>query len=340
MKADRRSGVAPSSGAQALGRRPGRGRLDTVRADFFLDPSERLSERERAVMTAMLHGLVVELAERIRAELPGRHEAPQAEHDLVADLNRAGLLDEPELIALLLRRAEEERIAGAASARAGRSEARVLQGLVGHENGQVSAAAMALILARGRRRDRFGQGLLAFDDLPVGLAATLVHRVAAAVKAESGHADRAFTASSAALINSYEPARSVEALADVLAANLAEANVLDDALLLASANEGDIALLAHMLAHSAGVSGAIAEAELLSADPSSIIRLLRMAKVPRQVAAGILAAIGDLLGVDDPAAALAMFAALKEAEIEEAHVLLTSDPAYRSALAMIEVRRG
>jgi hypothetical protein len=62
--------------------------------------------------------------------------------------------------------------------------------------------------------------------------------------------------------------------------------------------------------------------------------------VPRRVAAGILAAIGDLLGVDDPAAALALFAGLKDAEVEDAHVLLTSDAAYRSALAMLEAHRG
>ena len=291
-------------------------------------------------MSAMLHSLVVELAERIRAELPRAAPARDGDHDLVAELNRFGLLDEPELIALLLRRAEEERIAAAATARAGRSEARVLQGLVGHENGQVSAAAMALILARSRRRDRFGQCLLAFDDLPESTAAALVHRVAAAVKAQGGHGDRAVTASSAALIAAYDRAKSVETLADALAAALAEATFLDDALLLASAHEGDVALLAHLLAHPAEVSGTIAEAELLSGDPSSIITLLRMAKVSRQVAAGILAAIGDLLGVDDPAAALALFAALKDAEIDEAHVLLTSDPAYRSALALLETHHG
>ena len=291
-------------------------------------------------MSAMLHGLVVELAERIRAELPRSKRAADGDHDLAADLNRAGLLDEPELIALLLRRAEEERIAAAASARAGRSGARVLQGLVGHEAGEVSAAAMALILARSRRRDRFGQSLLAFDDVPASIAATLVHRVAAAVKAEGGHSDRAITASAAKLIAAYDPAKSVEALADSLAVALAEAGVLDDALLLASAHEGDVALLAHLLAHPAEISGAIAEAELLSGDSWSIITLLRMARVSRQVAAGILAAIGDLLGIDDPAAALATFAALKDPEVDEAHVLLTSDPAYRAALALLETHDG
>ena len=340
MKANQRSSAALAGGAQALGRRPGGGRLATVRADFFLDPAERLSERERALMSGMLHCLVAEIAERLSAELPGAESGGERDHELVAELNRAGLLDEPELIALLLRRAEAERVGAAASARAGRSEARVLQGLVGHDNDAVSAAAMALILARGRRRDRFGKCLLAFDDLPLGLAGTLAHRVAAALKASSGLDDRAVVASSAALIADHDPAKSADTLAASLAAALAENGALDDALLLAAAHEGDVALLAHSIAHEARIPGGTAEAELLSSDPNSIVMLLRMARVSRQVAAGILAAIGDLLGVHDPADALKLFASLKDVEVEEAHVLVTSDPAYRSALALLEANRG
>ena len=339
MKANQRSSAAPVSGAQALGRRPGGGRLATVRADFFLDSAERLSERERALMSGMLHCLVAEIAERLSAQLPGL-ELGEGAHNLVADLNAAGLLDEPELIALLLRRAEEQRIATAASARAGRSEARVLQGLVGHDNDAVSAAAMALILARGRRRDRFGKCLLAFDDLPLGLAAMLVHRVAAALKASSSLDDRSIVSSGVDVIAAHDPAKSVETLAASLATALAGVGALDDALLVAAAHEGDVALLAHLLAHQAGIPGGTAEAELLSSDPSSIVMLLRMAQVSRPVAAGILAAIGDLLGVHDPAAALKEFASLKDPGVEEAHVLVSSDPAYRSALALLEANRG
>ena len=85
---------------------------------------------------------------------------------LVDRLSGAGLLDRAGLVRLLLRRADEERIATGAKSRAGRREARVIQGLVSHRDGAVAAAAMALIIARGRRRDRFGQCLLHFDDLP------------------------------------------------------------------------------------------------------------------------------------------------------------------------------
>ena len=101
---------------------------------------------------------------------------------LIEQLSASRLLDDPGLMAMLLRRADEERIATAATARTGRREARVLQGLVSHDDGSVSAAAMALILARGRRRDRFGQCLVAFDDLHQATAEALVAVIAAALR--------------------------------------------------------------------------------------------------------------------------------------------------------------
>src|SRR3954447_13396732 len=179
-------GAAPGDAAPAPARGAGRDRLHTVRADFFLNPAERLTEQERALMTAMLHCLIGDIADALRAVLPTIAIPANDEGNLavIEQLTSAGLLDRTGLMRRLLRRADEERIATGAKARIGRREARVRQGLVSHSDGAVAAAAMALIIARGRRRDRFGQCLLHFDDLPRDEARILVQSIAAAFRHE------------------------------------------------------------------------------------------------------------------------------------------------------------
>src|SRR5437660_5744461 len=205
--------AASAADGNGPARLAGRGRLPTVRRDFFLDPAKRLTEQERALMTAMLRCLVGDVAAAVRAALPSGRAAANDEGDaaLIQQLTGAGLLDEPELMALLLRRADEERIAMSARARSGRREARVLQGLVSHDYGAVAAAAMALILARGRRRDRFGQCLIAFDDLSAASADVLVHSVAAGLRHELGaargasSADFELTQASDTVLDAHDP---------------------------------------------------------------------------------------------------------------------------------------
>src|SRR6185295_18901448 len=178
--------AAPAADHDAPAYAARRDRLSTVRSDFFLDSATRLTEQERALMTAMLHCLVGDVADDIRSALPKGWAAANDESnlDLIEVLTRSRLLDDPALMALLPRRADEERITNGARARSGRHDPRILQGLVSHENGAVSAAAMALILARGRRRDRFGQCLVAFDDLTPASARTVVHAIAAVLRQE------------------------------------------------------------------------------------------------------------------------------------------------------------
>src|SRR3954463_16383044 len=85
-------------------------RLASVRRDFFLDPAYRLTEQERALMTAMLHDLVGKVAGEILAAMPGNGiHAPEAAA-LAMRLSATGLLDRDELVFLLLRRADEHRI--------------------------------------------------------------------------------------------------------------------------------------------------------------------------------------------------------------------------------------
>jgi len=339
--------AADAPGGQAPARAAGRGRLSTVRADFFLNPGERLTEQERALMTAMLHCLVGDIAAEVRAALPrGWLGANDDNAAIVAGLTRAGLLDNPDLMALLLRRADEERIGTACRARGGRREARVLQALVSSENGAVSAAAMALILARGRRRDRFGQCLVGFDDLSPATANRLVHAIAAALRADlvashgAAAADAELSGTAADLVARHDHSRGVDALMRNLAAVLDESGALTDELLLACAQDGEVGFVAEALGRRSGVTGAVAFDELLSGNPRRAMALLRMGVVSRELSAGLLASVGDLLGLSDPGAAIGVFDTMTPDEVQDAAAWLGAAPAYRSALRQLGTANG
>jgi hypothetical protein len=339
--------AAPAADRNVPARAAGRGRLSTVRVDFFLDPAERLTEQERALMTAMLHCLVGDIAGEIRAALPvGWVGANDDEASIVGALTRAGLLDDPDLIALLLRRADEERIATAARARTGRREARVIQGLVSHHDAGVSAAAMGLILVRGRRRDRFGQCLLGFDDLSAELAERLVQAIAAALRRDiassqgSAAADTELSIAASRMLGRHDPSRSIEALTGTLVGLLDEAEGLGDELLLAAAQEGEVAFLAEVLGRRAGIPGTLALEELLSGDPRHVMALLLLGSFSRELTAGLLASLGDLLGILDPGEAIGIYDRLGAEEMSAAASWLATTPAYRAALHALRNDNG
>ncbi|MBV9528992.1 DUF2336 domain-containing protein [Sphingomonas sp.] len=321
----------------------GRDRLRTVREDFFLDPGERLTEQERALMTAMLHCLVSDVIDEIRAALPVTVPANDGSNlSLIQRLSDASLLDRTWLVRLLLRRADEERISTAAKSRSGRREARALQGLVSHSDGAVAAAAMSLIIARGRRRDRFGQCLLHFDDLPVDDATALVHAVAAALRPElakasrPGDADQMLAEAARDILTRQDPSSSIEALSATLVRLLDEEEALTDELIVSAGLEGEMIFVAHALARRADVRGGIAFDELMSGDARRTMAVMRMGGMARQSAAGLLAGIGDLLGIGDPGRAIALFDRLGKDEVEDARAWLTTHPQYRRAVAAIE----
>jgi len=335
------SATAEPLNAPARGERD---RLATVRADFFLSAAERLTEQERALMTAMLHCLVGDIADELRAALPSGVAAANDDRNLalVDALSGARLLDRSVLVRMLLRRADEERITTAAKARSGRRDARVLQGLVSHDSGAISAAAMSLILARGRRRDRFGQCLLQFDDLPPDEAAALAQIVAAALRADlvgvahSSDRDQLLAAAADELFGRYERANGIEELTAVLVDLLEDEGQLSDELIVSAAMEGEMTFVAQALARRSGLTGEVATDELLSASERRVMTLFRIAGVRRELAARLLAGIGDLLGVSDPGSAISTFDAMGESEIEDARSWLSADSAYRSAVARLE----
>ena len=340
--------AAPAADGNGPARPAGRGRLATVRRDFFLNPAERLTEQERALMTAMLHCLVSDVADSVRAALPSGRIAANDEGDatLVESLIASGLLDEPGLMALLLRRADEERIATAARARSGRREARVLQGLVSHDYGAVAAAAMALILARGRRRDRFGQCLVAFDDLPEASGEHLVHAVSAGLRHELAaardvaNADSELTEAADIVFEGHDSERSVEALTAALVHFLDEGGGLTDDLVLSAAHEGEIGFVGEVLARRGGVPSESAMDELLSGESRRVMAMLRVADASRELSAGLLGGIGDLLGITEAGEAIALFDRMGEDEVRAARSWLVTAPNYRSALERLGERRG
>lgn len=294
-------------------------------------------------MTAMLHCLLSDVIDEIRAALPVTAAANDGSNlPLIQRLSDACLLDRAWLVRLLLRRADEERISTAAKSRSGKREARVLQALVSHSDGAVAAAAMSLIIARGRRRDRFGQCLLHFDDLPVDEAVALVHAVAAALRPEllktnrPADADRMLSEAARDILTRQDPSSSIEALSSTLVRLLDEERALTDELIVSAGMEGEMIFVAHALAGRAGVRGGIAFDELMSGDPGRSMAVLRMGGMARQSAAGLLAGIGDLLGISDPGGAISVFDRLGDSEVEDARAWLTTDPHYRAAVAAIE----
>jgi hypothetical protein len=323
-------------------RRAGGDRLSTVRVDFFLSSADRLSEQERALMTAMLHCLVSDIADELRAALPSIATPANDEGNLalIELLSSAGLLDRAGLVRLLLRRADEERIATGAKARAGRREARVIQGLVSHNDGAIAAAAMTLIIARGRRRDRFGQCLLHFDDLPAAEARALVCSLAAALRpnptsGDAAEADRQLSASISQVLGRYDPGSSIEQLTALLVRLLDEEGELSDELIAGAAMEGEMNFVAQALARRCGIAGDVALGELLSGDSKRIMPLLRMGKLARETVAALLAGIGDLIGVTDPARAIGQFDQLSDADVASALNWISADPLYQHAVAVL-----
>jgi hypothetical protein len=340
--------AAPAADHSARARPASRERLATVRADFFLDPASRLTEQERALMTAMLRCLISDAADEIRAALPNGWAPANDESNLtlVELLSGARLLDEPQLFRLLLRRADEERIAAATRSRTGRRDARILQGLVSHDDGAVSAAAMAVILARGRRRDRFGQCLIAFDDLSASCAVVLTHAVAAALRQAliggrgSAAVDRELAAASERVIGGHQSEQGIDALMAELATLLDEAGQLNSELILTAAHEGEIGFIAAALGQRVGISGNLAAEELLSGSDDRIAALFRMAGLERTLVAGLLAGIGDLLGLADPAGAIGLFDRLTEEQVAAAKAWLGAPSEYRAALAALGIHNG
>jgi hypothetical protein len=340
----RASGGELDGAAQLLA--SARARVAAAMADLALPEALRLSDRQRITVSHLLRRLVGDIEDELRSALVVRFAADEDE-PLSAALSSAslaiavpvlegrGALADSALFALLLRRAEEHRLARAAP------ERRLLTALAGDGDEAVAAAAVSLLIAESRRLDAFHEPLLASGDLPAEVAHGLAWTVAAALRtyliARHGIApalaDSAVTAAAAAWLGDYDEGAGADALARRLALRLEESGRLDDALLVQAVGEGALPLFLAGLSLRTGLDLPALWELLPDAAGRGPAIVLRAAQVGREAAASILL---QLAGREEAAAAqLDLYDALDSAEARRHALLWRLDPAYRSAVARL-----
>ncbi|HEX8623990.1 MAG TPA: DUF2336 domain-containing protein [Allosphingosinicella sp.] len=321
-------------------------RVAAAIADLALPEAFRLSDRQRFTVSHLLRRLVGDIEDELRSDLAARF-AGDEEAPLRAALSSASLpialpvlqegriVADPALIAMLLRRTEEHRLARAAS------EPGLLTELAGDDDPAVAAAAVSLLIALSRRLDAFHEPLLASGDLPAEVAHGLAWTVAAALRtylvARHGvppaAADGAVTAATAGLLGRYDEGAGTDSLARRLALRLEERARLGDPFLVRAAGEGALPLLLAGLSLRTGLDPHASWELLSDASGRGGAVLLRAAHVERDSAASILL---HLAGREEAAVAqLDVYDSLDPAQGRH-HILLWSlDPAYRSAVARL-----
>lgn len=316
----------------------GPSRLATIRRDFFLDPGDRLTEQERALMTAMLHDLVETLANEI-AVAAGFRKVDRDPGEIAAMLADAGLIDRAGLVSLMLRRADEFRIAAGFSGHSGPRRLPLLPRLVSDEDAGVAAAAMALVVARGRRRDAFGQPRLELCDLDQTDALALAHSVAAAISPDRRE-DARFSKAAANVSNSALPADRLDQVTEALLDAIDASARNSDELIEQASSEGEVALVACFLSRRSGVGPQAAWDHLLNSGEGGLALLARMADLPRPLAARLIADLGGSTGPSSVEDEIAQFDSLDDDEVSSArsHWQLPRD--YREARIALGDRHG
>lgn len=344
MSEVRASGGDLDGAAQLLA--SARARVAAAIADLALPEALRLSDRQRVTVSHLLRRLVGDVEDELRSALVG-HFAAETEEPLRAALSSAslalavpvlesgGALADPALFDLLLRRAEEHRLARAAPERG------LLTELAGDSDDAVAAAAVSLLIADSRRLDAFHEPLLASGDLPAEVAHGLAWTVAAALRTyliarhgvAAAAADEAVTAAATGWLGRYDEGAGADALARRLGLRLEERGRLDDALLVRSVGEGALPLFLAALSLRTGLDLQALWELLPDAAGQGPVIVLRAADVAREAAASILL---HLAGREEGVGAqLDLYDALEPREARHRILLWRLDPAYRAAVARL-----
>ena len=334
----------------------GRERIRLALIDLFVPDGRRLRDIERTAAANLFQRLIATVEDDLRDRIGQRLEvkdpalaaavtagatpiaAPMMEH--------AGLLRDSELVALVLRRAEEHRLSLTLRLAAARNaelvlETPVIDTLVDDADPAIAGAAMAMIVAESRRIDRFQDPVLARTDLPAEAQHRLIWRVAACLRRymidigrlEPGVADREVGAAAQALLAGYDEATTLEGRAIALALLLRAADRLDDPLIARALAEGRVAFAVAGLALRAGIEFIAAWDMLFDADGSRLAVLLCAIGMAHGTAADILfRCVPSDVDPDTAAGRIEAFMMLDRRRAEETLRPWRLDPAFRSAI--------
>jgi uncharacterized protein (DUF2336 family) len=332
-------------------------RVDNALTDFFMAPEGRLSDRHRAQMAQLLRALISAIEDDVRVRLVHRLVRERVRPELSASLGaahvgialplleRSAALRDPDLIAALLRRVDEHRLALALGRDAPHHPAGVAQHLLDLDDVPVARAAMALLIAESRRYDQFGDPHLARCDLPEPLRTRFTWRVAAALRHHMVgrhdmppvEADLHLSAVVGEILAEVEPVPSLETSAGRLAMVMLERALITDAMLLAAIEEGWLALFAAMLAARAGLEATTVWTMI--SDPSALMLAasLRAIGCGRAPAITILWRLGSAEGLSEDALGdrADIFDRIGEDEAQDALHIWRLDPEYRQMITRL-----
>lgn len=333
-----------------------RERFAVAATDLLLPDQSRLSEWQRVTAGGLLTRLVASIEDELRTRLASRFAASEALSAALAAahvpialpiLERAQALRDADLTAMLVRRVEEHRFwkAGAPS---GRDD--YLFRLVRDPDEALAAEAMALVIARSRRFDRFQEPILGQVELPAELQHKLVWMVAAALRQyivqqhRVTAVDAAVEEAASALIAGYDEGESMEAVSLQLARRLHRAGRLDGEALARIIEGGMLPFFLAGIGTLCALDPSAAWEVLSDPRGRGPALLLRAAGLSREEAGRILLALnarGPLLSVaegDATAAQLDLYDTLDRPSAQETLRLWQAHPAYRASVARLSTR--
>lgn len=356
--------------------RAARSELTNAIFDLFTPDETRLNDHQRAIMADVLRKLIGSLEVEMRqylveAMLRTSDQIPELQTVLASDeievarplLEKSKVLQDKDLIDVVMRRAEEHRLAIAlrndvspavAEALVEKSGPDVIEALIRNSDAALSKRAMEMLVAESKRFDRFQEPLLARDDLPPELAYRMYWWVSAALRdyilkrfaIEPAQIDTLLQSAARRGIAAHTLDARSEARAMRLAERLHELGDLTDDFIRASLRQSRVSLFVAGLAIRAGTEFSMAWAIVADPELDSLVVLLRAIGLSRDMASSILSLMlrfRDQTNVGDGEGLIRAMEAFDTLPVERAYQVLQQwrlDAQYRGAIADVTTGSG